>query len=502
METTGGYILVDNDTIEEKVNLSVPDPTDIPEEDLSWSKVSLSEVMNNNVRFEANVYNIEGRHAREILKNCKWNLVTICGENGLAVAYHFPRFKRIWLEKSPYPIYQPSQIMEINPEPSGYISENTKTDIEALRVKKGQILLTCSGTIGNCTIVNNTFHDKIFSHDLIRINCKNEIDIGYLYAFLRTKIGRTLVNTNNYGAVVQHIEPEHLKNIPIPNPSAMLKKRIHEIVLKSFELRDQSNALLEQAENLLVDELQFPSLNEFEPKYFENSINLENFTVKLSSLANRLDASYHIPLIGAIIDHMEKYAEEITYLGDKRITTRIILAGIFNRIYVDEGNGTPFIGVKEILQLSPEPEKFLSTKHHKKRIEKELKIEENMILISDRGTIGNVVLVPKHFEGYAVSQNVIKIKASSEDIAGYLFVFLNSKQGKALIKRHTYGSVVDMIDDKNVSQIEVPLLKNKQAMKEINDLALQANKRRYEAYKLEQEAIKLVNDEVIYNTKI
>src|SRR5690606_14466242 len=115
--------------------------------------------------------------------------------------------------KSDFPIYQPAQVNELYPKPSAYISDLTQTDIAALRVQKGQVLLTCSGTIGNCTFVSNTLNTRIFSHDLIRINPKEYN--GYVYAYLKSRTGFTIINTNNYGAVIDHIEPEHLNNIPI-----------------------------------------------------------------------------------------------------------------------------------------------------------------------------------------------------------------------------------------------------------------------------------------------
>ena len=58
-----------------------------------------------------------------------------------------------------------------------------------------------------------------------------------------------------------------------------------------------------------------------------------------------------------------------------------------------------------------------------------------------------------------------------------------------LITRFTYGSVVDEIDDNHVRQIAIPLLKNHTIQKKINDLALEANEKRYQAYLLEQEAL-------------
>ena len=75
-----------------------------------------------------------------------------------------------------------------------------------------------------------------------------------------------------------------------------------------------------------------------------------------------------------------------------------------------------------------------------------------------------------------------------------IYVFLSSDYGNCLIKRYTYGSVVDEIDDNHVSQIPFPLLKDTSIQNEINTLALEANQKRYEAYKAEQQAIQIFND--------
>ena len=67
---------------------------------------------------------------------------------------------------------------------------------------------------------------------------------------------------------------------------------------------------------------------------------------------------------------LKKYADEVTTIGDKRITHDIVLAGVFKRTYVDEQYGYPFLGGKEITQLAPKTEKFLSKAIHRKRYEK------------------------------------------------------------------------------------------------------------------------------------
>lgn len=125
-------------------------------------------------------------------------------------------------------------------------------------------------------------------------------------------------------------------------------------------------------------------------------------------------------------------------------------------------------------------------------------MHEGTTLITRSGTIGKIALVPKHWEHYIPSDHIIRIVPANANIAGYLNIFLASDYGKTLITRFTYGSVVDEIDDNHVRQIAIPLLKNSEIQQKINDLALEANEKRNEAYLLEQEALNVMDKEVIY----
>jgi type I restriction enzyme S subunit len=482
----------------------VSDPVELPEEDLRWCSIRLQEAIQRESRLKAAVYGIEGRHAQALLEECKWPIVKVAGENGLANAFHLPRFKRVWVEHSDYPIYQPGQINEINPKPSGYLSPITQTDIDVLRVLKGQVLMTCSGrsgSIGRTTYVSDTLHGRIFSHDLIRIDCAEPDNSGYLYAFLRTKTGRALVKSNEYGAMIPHIEPSHLESVSIPNPSPNLRKQIHDLVIRSYALRDESNSLLEEAERLLFDALKLPPLAKLRPQVFDKFADLRNYTINLSKLAGRLDASYHVPIIDAIIQRLKNGSAEITTIGDPRISKRVILPGRFARVYVEEGQGVPFFGGKQIHQLDPTDTKYLSLKIHGPRIREQLALDQHMILITCSGTIGRVALAPKHWKGLAASQHIIRVVPSSVDIAGYIYVFLSTDYGRELINRFTYGSAVGEIDAHQLSQVAVPLLKDTSVQIEINRLALEANDKRTEAYHAEQKAIRITNDEVVHAKK-
>jgi type I restriction enzyme, S subunit len=62
------------------------------------------------------------------------------------------------------------------------------------------------------------------------------------------------------------------------------------------------------------------------------------------------------------------------------------------------GQGVPFFGGKELLELDPAGKKYLSIKQYGKRIQEQLQLKQNTVLVTCSGTIGKVALVPKHWE--------------------------------------------------------------------------------------------------------
>ena len=458
---------------------------------LRWCSISTEEVRNNAYRLDASAYDLEAMEALSRVYHSPYGWVYLWGENGLVEAAYYPgRYKRIYTsEDKGEPFYLPSQLEEIYPKPSKWISAKTAILLEKDRIKESNLLISRSGTIGKCAISSGSSIGKIFSDDVIRITFRSTYDLGYVYAYLNTEEGLKLLQSNNYGAVIDHIEPEHLKNLPIPNAPEEIKRSIHDAVIASYDLRDQSNDLIDEAQRLLYKALGLPEKMDLKPKYYAPQAGFRCFTMSSNELNNRFDVSYHLPEIKEILSLISKQAAEVTTLGDPRISKEIILAGVFKRTYVNKDLGTPFLGGRDITQLAPKVDKYLSYSVHKVRIHKELEVFENYILISDRGTIGKVQIVPKHWNGWAVSQNIIKLIPISSSIAGYIYIYLQTSLGQALIKRETYGSVVDMIDDNNVASIPIPLLKDNSMQSRINDLVLQANELRYQAYLKEQEAL-------------
>ena len=468
---------------------------DLPHDDVKWCTVSLSDVINANKRLEAAVFDVDSKHAREVIANCKWESSPL--PQLVSKAYYPGRFKRIYCDaNNGVPFYLPSQMTDIYPKTDKYISALTKCDISELRLKFGDILLTRSGTVGSVTIVSKTLENTVFSDDVIRIT-PNDGMAGYIYAYLRSRTGNTILQTNRYGSVIQHIEPEHLAEIPIPNPDNGIKMRINNLIMRSFELRDKSNKLVDEATALLIDELKLPPVTELETERFDSRIDINNYNVKLSQLSGRLDGSYHVPIVKSIKEHLLKHAAEVTTVGDERISENIILPGRFKRVYVEEGQGQVFFSGKDVMELDPSDKKYLSFSQHDKRIKEQLTIHQGMILVTCSGTVGKVAMVPKHWDGWAMTHDIIRL-VPQECMEGYLYIWLQSPFAHSLIEAMSYGSVVPHIEISHIREIPVPILKDNEVQIEINRLALEANSMRYEAYQLEQEAMQVMNDEVLF----
>jgi restriction endonuclease S subunit len=115
--------------------------------------------------------------------------------------------------------------------------------IAAIRVRRGDIVITRSGTIGRVAYITRRLHNVIVSDDLIRVRVEDEELRFYIFAYLQSKYAQDQMSRNEYGAVQQHLEPEHIRNILVPvadNRSHMAD--IVDGVRLSIELRERLEA--------------------------------------------------------------------------------------------------------------------------------------------------------------------------------------------------------------------------------------------------------------------
>ncbi len=210
---------------------------------------------------------------------------------------------------------------------------------------------------------------------------------------------------------------------------------------------------------------------------------------------NRLDASYYggsgqkeaRKFIAS--DLPRKKLREVTEEDEKGI----FIPGRFKRMYVDNPEyGYPYLTGSGIVQTDPLSNcRYLSRKYT--RNADVLALHPKMIVVTCSGLIGNTVYINDYFKGAVGSPDLIRIVADPEKIlSGYLYAFLSSKIGKALIVQNTYGSVIQHIEAHHLYDLPIPLLAPG-VMTTIHTLIEEAASLRAEANRLIKECAKYVS---------
>ena len=98
-------------------------------------------------------------------------------------------------------------------------TKKQKETIESLRVERGDILISRSGTIGKVTYATSDLADNyVISDDLIRIRVEDPMLRAYLLAYFTSSTAMSLMLRDEYGSVQQHLQPRHIQQLIIPVP--------------------------------------------------------------------------------------------------------------------------------------------------------------------------------------------------------------------------------------------------------------------------------------------
>lgn len=128
--------------------------------------------------------------------------------------------------------------------------------IDKLYLRRGMILITDSGTVGR-VIYATAYHDgAVGTNNLIRVVVPDDALRGYIYQFLSSRLGQDQLKANIYGAIVDHLEPDDVKNVLVPIPKdENLIREIGLPVIKSIQLQEHAYAESESSRLLLAEEV-------------------------------------------------------------------------------------------------------------------------------------------------------------------------------------------------------------------------------------------------------
>lgn len=142
-------------------------------------------------------------------------------------------FKRAKVENG-FPYIKGSEIFCTNPFlRCEYLSKTKTPFIEEQKLRDGQILITCAGSIGKVKYITKEFEDKgsLGSQDIIRLTSEDRLYTKeYLFVYLQSSLAYDYMQSMKYGHVIERIEPFHVQSIPVVAPTEEVSKHITEIV--------------------------------------------------------------------------------------------------------------------------------------------------------------------------------------------------------------------------------------------------------------------------------
>ncbi len=197
----------------------------------------------------------------------------------------------------------------------------------------------------------------------------------------------------------------------------------------------------------------------------------------------RLDSSYYIN------ESSIKINENIKFTTLSELAT-VFFPGIFKRILVENSKyGIGFLTTSEMMMIEPIAQKFLSIEFTQNL--DIYRVEENTLLVSRSGSVGNTIYVYDDLKKYAITEDALRVKPFNKEYVGLLYFYFTSNYGKSLITGQQSGAVIDHIYEENLLTLPIPIFDTKKN-KYFYDTFLKVKHNREEANRITRKARSLV----------
>lgn len=440
---------------------------------------------------------LEARVAIDTLSAKKQPLFELC-EHGRDGIFHAGRETRQWVEDPRVGVrfLGSTDILSVDLAGLPLLAKSQVERNPRLRIHEGWTLITRTGTIGRMAYCRSDMNGLACSEHVMRVvPDTDKIPSGYLYAYLASKYGVTLIAGGTYGSIIQSIEPHHIADLPVPRLGP-LEQRIHKLVIDAAKLRTESSRLLEQAK------IETSNVWGIDPHLQLRARNHPDVKVVSSATlarTSRFDAFYYgtaASTSDAILSEVSK-AHPVRRIGDADVARAVFEPTRFGRVSVQGAAfGVPFLSIADMMRVDVRAASYIS---RKQALQVNAIVHAGWLILPRvgqlQGVFGTVFYVAKHLDGVAVSDNNIRIVPHGEDEGAYLWAALSTDLLYQQIIRRACGTSIPYIDSKRVADIPVPWPAERQRAS-IAALVKDAMVKRSKASRQEGDALRLVENAI------
>jgi hypothetical protein len=448
-------------------------------------------------RLDCNPYMSGALEAKVLLESMqarKDKLQTLT-RGGLSGIFHAGRVKRMWVDSLRHgrPFLSSSEILQADLSNLPFISHKAVAENPRLPIHAGWTLITRSGTVGRMAYARSDMEDYACSEHVLRVVPDAEkIPPGYLYAYLSSKFGVPLVVGGTYGAIIQHIEPEHIANLPVPRLGERIEANVHRLIdASAHELTQYARLLLEATTALLSgvgisDVTAEQWLNDRRPLGWpESTVTTEtframNFDPRAQDLWRTFARTNGTPL-GTVC--------KPDFFKGKNI---------FKRIDADPEFGSMLLGQRHAFHFRPDG-RWIS---RRSVVKQGLGVPALSTLIPSHGTLGEdelycrALIVTPSMRDFVFSGDFFRCVPDETKIPpGYLFAFLRSHAAFRMLRSISTGGKQQEQHPTLMWRLPVPRLSGKQE-REIHSQVVQAVSSYDAAVRADKEARQIVEDAI------
>jgi type I restriction enzyme M protein len=335
--------------------------------------------------------------------------------------------------------------MQIDDNDIIYIPEHEHTKNIDTELRRNDVILSKTAYPASSLVtldICNTSQDTV----AIKLKSKSQILSHYLVTFLNSKYGYYQMQRWFTGNIQMHLNLTDCKEIIIPIFNSDFQNHQKNIFEISLLLLEHSKNLYQQAEDLLLSEL---NLKDWQPT--KETIAIKSFKESFLSFG-RLDSEYYQP----------KYEDLLRKLDNCKIELLKDIVSIKKSIEPGsdayQQDGLPFIRVSNLSKFGiTYPEIHIS--HNLIENIESLKPKKDTILLSKDGSIGIAYKVDNNLE--VITSGAIlhlKIKKQISILPDYLTLVLNSIIVRLQAERDSGGSIIQHWRVSEIENIVIPVI--------------------------------------------
>lgn len=347
-----------------------------------------------------------------------------------------------------FAVYEQSHAIYSNFHSFRYrINEEKYKELKRFSVKPGDLIMSCSGTMGKFAMIPKNYEKGVINQALLKLTAKKGYDNLFVKISLETEDNQNkLLSQSAGGAIKNVVAVSQIRELAVAVPSSQEQQKISECLSsldEGIEANIQRLELLNDHKRGLMQKL-LPQEGETIPKYrFPEFVNDGKWEKK--SLIATANKKVKWSFTGGPFGSNLK-AEDYTPTGVRIIQLQNIGDGAFN----DDNK--------------------IFTSHEKADELISCNIYAGEIIISKMGDpVGRACIIPEYLDRSVMASDGIRLAIDEEKFSKYfIYSLINSKQIRQAIEKKSTGSTRKRIGLETLREVELILPKS---IKEQNKIA-------------------------------